>query len=710
MISLKPLKQCDVGFMGADVALSLGGRPRRREMHTEGLAGNFIVQTDSEDGGADRFAHALQNLGQRLVEPNATVLERPIISPEEWISDSYYSGPLKREAWPQKIRDFIAVASGNTTEVVVTGCIGWGKSWMMKAICAYDIYRLSCLKEPQVTLGVGSAETLVMVLVSMNVTKSRAKLLTPLKSMLELTPYFKDHFMFDTRKETILDFPKNIRVVSGVTGESAVHSEDVIFLGVSEANFLPVVQNSKKKRGIHTLDVAADLVEATIRRMKSRFQQGEGLIPMCRLVLDSSRQYPDDYLERRIKEIESGNIGHNAEVLSRSIWEAKEGVLNANGDPYFSGETFAVEVGSESRFSRLLDDSEVPYAKGKVLNVPVELREEFDRDIEGALRDFAGVAVMSLRPLIGNRGALMECMRDEGRYPESAYTHPFSASSTTLQDAVRLLEGILVDPHTNLPRVNPNRPRSIHIDVGLTTDCLGFAMGHVEDVITITRGVDGSTEDLPCTGCRGNKVQECTRCTGKGSVKHFGHRVKCSQCRGGGRDECKSCGGTGKHGVSVQRPKIYIDLMLQVTPPENAQIQFDDVEALITKLRRLGFNIPVVTADGYNSDQFLQRQLSKYSARMAQKLSVDKTKDAYYTLRDAIYDKDSDGNRRLSFYAYDPFIREITNVEDRPNKIDHPPKGSKDVSDAVAGVVYNCERLPALQADEAGARVQIQTY
>ena len=49
-------------------------------------------------------------------------------------------------------------------------------------------------------------------------------------------------------------------------------------------------------------------------------------------------------------------------------------------------------------------------------------------------------------------------------------------------------------------------------------------------------------------------------------------------------------------------------------------------------------------------------------------------------------------------------------MEDRPNKIDHPPKGSKDVSDAVAGVVYNCERLTALQADESGARVKIQTY
>jgi hypothetical protein len=695
------------------LALSLGGdrrKPGKPKMHTEGLVGEFLVQETKGGGTEDKFAHALSNLSQRLSSPNAVLLDRPIISPRDWIEDAYYSGPLKREAWPQKIKDFVTVARGNVTEVVVTGCIGWGKSWMMKAVCAYDLYRLSCIKEPQLALGIGSSETIVMVLVSMNVTKSRAKLLTPLKTMLEMTPYFRDHFRFDPRKETVLDFPKNIRVLSGVTGESAVHSEDVIFLGVSECNFLPVVTNSKKKRGVDTLDVAADLVEATIRRMKSRFQQGAGQMPLARLVLDSSRQYPDDYLERRTKEIEAGKVGHECAVISRSIWEAKAGVLNANGDPYFGGDTFPVEVGCNNQFSRMLDETEIPFAKGDVIDVPMELREEFDRDIEGALRDFAGIAVMSLRPLISNRIALMECIRttDTGK-PEHACTHPFTATSTTLQDAVRILEQVLIDPATNKPRVNPKAPRTVHIDVGLTTDCLGFAMGHVEGMVKVSRGGKG-TDDLACTVCRGDTNKQCERCFGKGKVKHFGHQVKCSQCSGKGIVPCGACGGTGKHGVAVVRPKIYMDILLQVTPPENAQIQFDDVEALLTQLRQWGYYIPAVTADGYNSDQFLQRQVSKYGAGFAKKLSVDRPKDAYYTLRDAIYDTDEDGDRRLSFYAYDPFVREITNVEDRPDKVDHPPKGSKDVSDAVAGVVYNCDRLTALQVSYSGSHVNVKTF
>ena len=80
------------------------------------------------------------------------------------------------------------------------------------------------------------------------------------------------------------------------------------------------------------------------------------------------------------------------------------------------------------------------------------------------------------------------------------------------------------------------------------------------------------------------------------------------------------------------------------------------------------------------------------------------------SLRDALYDRDENGKPRLTFYRYDPFMREITNVEDRPDKVDHPPKGSKDVSDAVAGVVFNCERLPALQSSSSGSSVSVRTY
>jgi hypothetical protein len=92
---------------------------------------------------------------------------------------------------------------------------------------------------------------------------------------------------------------------------------------------------------------------------------------------------------------------------------------------------------------------------------------------------------------------------------------------------------------------------------------------------------------------------------------------------------------------------------------------------------------------------------------------VDRTDDAYIALRTAIYEE------RLDIYDYAPFFEEITNVvhivrrrEGDPvhrGKVDHGPNGSKDTSDAVAGVTMNCYEIaeaPAVTPEQAAALAQ----
>jgi len=692
------------------MALSFGhqepvGVPAQKVGHTLGLVGDFFISQGEAKN--DMFSQELQKLGQRLSNPEAVALKRPILSPEEWLKDPYYSGPLWREFWPQKREDFPVIAQGDVTEVILTGAIGIGKTALVKAICMYDLYRLSCFENPQKALGISQAETILFVMISLNQTKAKAKLYTPLRNALKLTPYFRDNFPFDPRMLSSMEFPNNVKVIPGTTGEGAVHSEDVVFLAVSEANFLPVVVDSRKKRAGETLDVAAELVEATIRRMRSRFQQSGGRLPLCRLILDSSRQYPDDYVERRIATLKAGQIKHKVEVVARSQWDAKKDVTDASGELIFGGETFPVEVGSAQKFSRILDREDVPFSIGRILEVPVEMRQIFESDIEGALRDYAGEAVLTLHPLISDRAALFECVRvdEDGDWEPHECAHPFSAPTTTLKDDVRFLVDIL--SHDGKPRVRPNAPRTIHVDVGLTGDALGFAMGHVEDVVIISRGRDGKDLDLPCMTCKGEGSITCPRCGGLGFRKIGDTKVRCHKCMAKKSVACLACLGTGKFGVPVPRPLVYIDLILQVNPPKEGQIQFDDVEALISRLRgECGFRIPIVTADGYESAQFLQRQVSRGGALVAERLSMDLSKDPYYALKNAVVDK-TNGRRRLSIYDYSVLIRELSKVEDRPAKIDHPYRGSKDVADAVGGVVWNCERFTALQASSEGASLRI---
>jgi hypothetical protein len=64
--------------------------------------------------------------------------------------------------------------------------------------------------------------------------------------------------------------------------------------------------------------------------------------------------------------------------------------------------------------------------------------------------------------------------------------------------------------------------------------------------------------------------------------------------------------------------------------------------------------------------------------------SIDLTNDPYVFLKSAFYD------RRIEIPIHTKLLKEISALEKdtKTNKIDHPPKGSKDVSDSLAGVVY----------------------
>lgn len=52
---------------------------------------------------------------------------------------------------------------------------------------------------------------------------------------------------------------------------------------------------------------------------------------------------------------------------------------------------FPIELGDDQRFSRILEREEVPYARGKIVWIPDALRFDFERDVEGALRDWGYV-------------------------------------------------------------------------------------------------------------------------------------------------------------------------------------------------------------------------------------------------------------------------------------------------------------------------------
>lgn len=141
-----------------------------------------------------------------------------------------------------------------------------------------------------------------------------------------------------------------------------------------------------------------------------------------------------------------------------------------------------------------------------------------------------------------------------------------------------------------------------------------------------------------------------------------------------------------------KKPYIVLDALMRVRAAPGTEIMLSDVRRAIYDLKEdRGFRIYSVTYDGFESTDSIQ-QLRKKKYR-TDKLSMDKSTLPYEDLREAIYD------RRLEFPPYVTYlkkgdgkpvevaIKELMELQDTGKKIDHPPTGSKDVADAMAGVV-----------------------
>lgn len=129
-----------------------------------------------------------------------------------------------------------------------------------------------------------------------------------------------------------------------------------------------------------------------------------------------------------------------------------------------------------------------------------------------------------------------------------------------------------------------------------------------------------------------------------------------------------------------EKPLIVFDLLMRIHAPSGGEIILGDVRRVIYRLARdLGYPIKLVTADGFSSVDTLQ-QMRKAKIN-ADYLSVDKTKQPYEDLREAIYDE------RVLFPKYlsriregdtEPIniaYRELSQLSDVGMKIDHPTPG-----------------------------------
>ena len=144
-------------------------------------------------------------------------------------------------------------------------------------------------------------------------------------------------------------------------------------------------------------------------------------------------------------------------------------------------------------------------------------------------------------------------------------------------------------------------------------------------------------------------------------------------------------------------PFVVTDAIVWWNPQVDGPVDLTVVKDWIVNLRRQGFNLGLVTFDRWNS--FAIQQELKAIGIKTETLSV--AKKHYEDLAMMFYDE------RLIAPHIDILLDELLKLKVIKNKVDHPDNASKDLSDALAGSVYNAiSRSHRTDGDE----IEVHSY
>jgi phage terminase large subunit-like protein len=127
-------------------------------------------------------------------------------------------------------------------------------------------------------------------------------------------------------------------------------------------------------------------------------------------------------------------------------------------------------------------------------------------------------------------------------------------------------------------------------------------------------------------------------------------------------------------------PMVVVDAIVWWEPKKEGPVDLSEVKNWIINLRRLGFDLGLVTFDRWQSFD-IQQELKQVGIR-TETLSV--AKKHYEDLAMLIYEE------RVAAPHIDILKEEMLELRIvSANKVDHPRKKSKDLADAMCGAVYN---------------------
>lgn len=573
---------------------------------------------------------------------------RKIVPIEEWLDSAYYVGQSAYDIYPYWKEHLIEIFSREQrpTQIIITGAIGTGKTHISTLILIRIIYELSCYENMANFFKLDGITRIALVYLSVTKVQAENSGYTTLKDWIDTIPYFKEHFPRNPRVDSQILFDKEN--ILGTFGSNSNHfiGMSVIAAVLDEANFKEGRQVDDANEKMN--NKAAAIYSQLKARAASRFIVNGKNHSMS--ILTSSTTSESSFTEQMIEEALDDPYTY---VVSPSQWDVKPNEFSKERFVVYAGgdgiDAFIVrnieeinhllEIAKEKPITHTRDILEawevLPYSlQQRMVKIPVEFRQAFQGDIIQNLQDLAGYSVSSSGKFFSNVEAYDKAVDHGIVTPFIREDIVLSTTNSSHQEGYLPIESY-IKPGFRFK--NPSIPRYIHLDLALTNDSAGIAMSHISEWRDLYQRDYNSDE---------------------------------------GDFEIES---------RAKVPIVTVDLMLEIKPPKKPQqISFAKIRDFLLYLREVQkVNIALITFDQFQSAQ-MRQELVDLGFNVGY-LSVDRTTTQYDSLAGLYYD------RRIKHYEHQTYKRELFNLikYTQKRKIDHPLKGSKDTSDAVAGSVFN---------------------
>lgn len=334
------------------------------------------------------------------------IFRYPAPTPSEFLNykNGWITKPFYDSIHDYIKEDFIEILDPikNYNQIVEYGATRTGKSFLSRLLIMYIIIYIHCLRHPQLYYGLSPTTNLSIYIMSFVAEKVNQLLLDPVYKLFNMSPRFKQvKFQDKVSEEQYKNGLDNIYWSKAGTGSKmtldsqltlnigtdfmSFIGSDLLFLTVSEINFFIEKAGVSHEEIFQLYSDGLARIRATVGSnylgmvfLDSSANDEEN--PIEKYILNDLPKQKNVFFRQRAKWIEENEIRKSIGSVKLPIWEE-------------TGETFPICRGNKEYNARVIKDDdelkEIP--KNLIINVPIDLKDNFEINILKAIKDDCGI-------------------------------------------------------------------------------------------------------------------------------------------------------------------------------------------------------------------------------------------------------------------------------------------------------------------------------